>query len=77
MEAPTVFYAVALTVVLLGLADPLHAWCAWAFLAFRVAHSLVQATFNRVALRFTLFALSWVALGTMIVRASLAAFLTS
>lgn len=74
MEAPTVFYAVAFAIVLLGLADPIHAWCAWAFLALRVVHSLVQATINKVVLRFSLFALSWVALGTMIIRGALAAF---
>lgn len=70
-EAPTVFYAIALLVAFAGLADPLHAICAWAFLLLRVAHSVVQATVNRVALRFLLFALSWVALGVMIVRALL------
>lgn len=71
-EAPTIFYAVTIAIVLLGLADPLHVLCAWAFVALRVVHSIVQATVNKVALRFSLFALSWVALGTMIVRAALA-----
>jgi hypothetical protein len=73
-EAPTVFYAVTLAIVLLGLADPLHVICAWAFVILRVLHSLVQATVNRVMVRFLLFALSWVAMGTMIVRAALASF---
>ena len=67
-EAPTLFYAIALAIVVSGLADPIHAMCAWAYLALRVAHSLVQATVNKVALRFVLFALSWVALGIMIIR---------
>lgn len=67
-EAPTLFYAMAFYVVVIGNADPIHAMCAWAFLGLRVLHSLVQATINRVALRFLLFSLSWVALGTMIVR---------
>lgn len=71
-EAPTLFYAIALAIVLLGLADPVHAACAWAYVGLRVAHSLVQATINRVVVRFLLFALSWGALGTMIVRAALA-----
>lgn len=71
-EAPTLFYAMALAIIVAGLADPIHALCAWAYLGFRVAHSLVQATINRVALRFMLFVLSWVALGTMIARAMLA-----
>ena len=73
-EAPTVFYAVTLAIVLLGLADPLHVICAWAFVILRVLHSLVQSTVNRVMVRFLLFALSWVAMGTMIVRAALASF---
>ena len=73
-EAPTIFYAVTLAIVLLGLADPVHVICAWAFVALRVAHSIVQATVNKVVLRFTLFALSWVAMGVMIVRAALASF---
>lgn len=73
-EAPTLFYAVTLTIVLLGLADPLHVICAWAFVILRVLHSLVQATVNRVVVRFSLFALSWVAMGLMIVRAALASF---
>ena len=73
-EAPTIFYAVTLAIVLLGLADPVHVICAWAFVALRVAHSIVQATVNKVVLRFSLFALSWVAMGVMIVRAALASF---
>ncbi len=72
-EAPTLFYAMAFYVVLTGHADQLHVLCAWAYLALRVLHSLVQATINKVMLRFTLFALSWVALGIMIVRELLAA----
>ena len=73
-EAPTLFYAVTLAIVLLGLADPLHVMCAWAFVVLRVLHSIVQATANKVVVRFSLFALSWVATGIMIVRAALASF---
>jgi hypothetical protein len=72
-EAPTLFYAMVLAIVVLGHADPLHARAAWAFVALRVLHSLVQATFNRVTVRFTLFTLSWLALGLMVVREGLAA----
>ena len=71
-EAPTVFYAVALGIVVAGLADPLFAACAWAFLGVRVVHSVVQATFNRVAVRAILYGLSWLALAVMIVRGMLA-----
>lgn len=65
-EAPTVFYAVALAIIVGGIADPLYAACAWAFLGCRVLHSLVQATINRVWLRATLYGLSWIPLAVMI-----------
>jgi hypothetical protein len=71
LEAPTVFYAVALAIVAGGLADPFYAGCAWAYLGVRVAHSLVQATFNRVSVRATLYGVSWLVLGVMIGRALL------
>jgi hypothetical protein len=73
-EAPTLFYAVALAIVVGELADPVHAACAWAYVGLRVAHSVVQATINRVVVRFSLFVLSWVALAVMLVRASLSVF---
>ncbi len=66
-EAPTVFYAVALAIVVSGVADPLYAACAWTFLVLRVLHSLVQATINRVVFRLLLFVLSWAALVPMLV----------
>jgi hypothetical protein len=68
-EQPTVFYAVAISIAVLG-----HVQCAWAFLLLRVLHSLVQATVNFVPVRFTLFTLSWVALAVMIVREAVAVF---
>jgi hypothetical protein len=67
-EAPTAFYAVALTIVISGLADPIYVACAWTFLAARIGHSLVQATFNRVVVRLAFYALSWIPLAVMIVR---------
>lgn len=73
-EAPTVFYAVVLAIVMAGLADPVHAAAAWAFVGARVLHSLVQATLNRVIVRFLLFALSWLALALLIVRGTIQIF---
>ncbi len=67
-ETPTLFYATGLAIVVAGLADPVYAACAWAFLGFRVLHSLVQATFNRVWVRATVYGLSWAPLLVMIVR---------
>ena len=57
-EAPTVFYAVALALALIGAGDGMNANIAWAYVGLRVLHSLVQAISNRVIVRFALFALS-------------------
>lgn len=67
-EAPTVFYAVAIVIVVLGQADVMHLWSAWAYVALRYVHSAIHATINIIMLRFAIFVLSWVALGVMIVR---------
>ncbi|TCD02303.1 MAPEG family protein [Erythrobacteraceae bacterium CFH 75059] len=73
-EAPTLFYAVALLLAFTGYGDGLSAWLGWAYVALRVAHSLVQATVNRVPLRFALFALSTLVLMALIARAVAAVF---
>jgi hypothetical protein len=62
MEQPTVFYAVALALAIGGMGDGLNAQLAWAYVALRIVHSLVQATVNRVMLRFIVFALASLAL---------------
>lgn len=73
-EAPTVFYAIALLLALIGQGDGLNAILAWAYVALRMIHSLVQATINRVMLRFGIFALSSLCLMAMIVHAAMAVF---
>jgi hypothetical protein len=73
-EAPTVFYAVALTLALIGQGDGLNATLAWAYVGLRVAHSLVQAINNRVMVRFALFALSSLVLMALVLHAALAVF---
>lgn len=67
-EAPTAFYAVALAIVIAGLADHIYAVCAWSFVVSRALHSLVQATFNRVSVRAALYGMSWIPLTIMIVK---------
>lgn len=55
MEQPTLFYAVALTLALMGFGGGINLWLAWAYVGFRVLHSLMQATINVVRYRFLLF----------------------
>jgi hypothetical protein len=73
-EAPTLFYAVAIVLAIIGQGDGFNTVLAWAYVGLRVAHSLVQVTVNRVALRFALFALSSIALMALILHAGLAVF---
>ena len=73
-EAPTVFYAVALALAVLGQGDGLNAKIAWAYVGLRIAHSLVQILVNRVMIRFTLFALSSLALIALVLHAAMAVF---
>lgn len=62
MEQPTVFYAVALALVIGGMGGGLNAQIAWAYVALRIIHSLIQVTVNRVLWRFGVFALASLAL---------------
>lgn len=56
MEQPTLFYAICFALALLGGGGVwINLWLAWAYVAFRVAHSLVQATINVVLWRFLFF----------------------
>lgn len=73
-EAPTVFYAAALVLAIIGQGDGLNALLAWMYTGLRVLHSLVQVTANRVMVRFVLFALSSLVLMALILHASIAVF---
>lgn len=73
-EAPTVFYAVAIVLAIIGQGDGMNAFLAWIYVGLRVIHSLVQVTANRVAVRFALFALSSLVLMALILHAAIAVF---
>ena len=73
-EAPTVFYAVALTLAIIGWGDGMNADIAWAYVGLRIAHSLVQALWNRVIARFALFILSTLCLIALVLHAAMAVF---
>jgi hypothetical protein len=74
MEQPTIFYAVALTLAVLDAGTGLNAILAWLYVGLRIVHSLVQATFNLVLLRFAVFVLASLVLLVMTVRAALVVF---
>jgi hypothetical protein len=73
-EAPTVFYAVAIVLAIIGEGDGLNAQLGWAYVALRVIHSIIQATINRVQLRFMVFALSSFVLMALVARTAMVMF---
>lgn len=76
LEQPTLFYAVALTLVFLDAGSGVNAGLAWVYVGLRVAHSLVQALINKVIIRFALFAAASLILLVMTIRAAWIVFLT-
>jgi hypothetical protein len=74
MEQPTLFYAVTLALAFLGAGAGLNTALAWLYVGLRIAHSVVQATINVVALRFAIFMAASLVLLVMAVRAALIVF---
>ena len=58
MEQPTLFYAITLTLAMMGFDAPINVYFAWGYVVLRIVHSIIQATVNIVAYRFTVFALA-------------------
>lgn len=71
-EQPTIFYALVVYCHLVGLADPLMIGLAWGYVALRVLHSLIQALWNFIPVRFFVFITSTIVLIVMTARAVLA-----
>ena len=57
-EAPVLFYAVALSLAVLGAGSGWNLTLAWLYVAARVVHSIFQSTVNKIEVRFGLFVLS-------------------
>jgi hypothetical protein len=74
MEQPTVFYAVVIALALLGQGFGFNVMLAWIYVAFRILHSLVQVTVNRVVVRFALHAIGSIPLLMLTAHAVFAAW---
>lgn len=74
MEQPTVFYAIVLTLALLGESTEVNIYAAWAYVGLRIVHSLVQALINKIEFRFAIFFLSNIPLVILMTNAAGAAF---
>ncbi len=73
-EQPVLFYAACLLLALIGMGQGTALWLAWSYVALRIAHSLVQASWNKVSVRFTLYVLASFCLFALIIMAALALF---
>ncbi len=71
MEQPTLFYATALALAVLGDSSSLSELLAWAYVGLRCLHSLVQVLFNHIPTRFALFFLSSLISFALAVRAAM------
>ena len=71
MEQPTLFYAIALVLAMLGAGGGVNLMIAWAYVVLRIVHSIVQATFNRVIIRFAIFSLSTLCLMALTLHAAM------
>jgi hypothetical protein len=74
LTEPTLFYAICLSLALLGAGMGFNATLAWIYVGLRVLHSLIQVTVNRVMFRFMVFALSSIVLIWLTINAALIAF---
>jgi hypothetical protein len=70
-EQPTLFYALMFLAAMTGGSDSAALALAWAYVGLRILHSLVQATFNRVTVRFGVFALGTLVLMVFAAREAL------
>jgi hypothetical protein len=71
MEQPTLFYAIAISLALLGGGDIwINVLLAWLYVFLRVVHSLIQATVNVVVWRFLVFFLASLCLIGLTVHAA-------
>lgn len=58
MEQPTVFYALALSLAVLGEGGGIGLYLAWAYVVLRIIHSLVHSLYNNIMHRFFVYAAS-------------------
>ena len=69
MEQPTLFYATVIILGVSGAGDGINLTLAWAYVGLRIAHSIVQAVWNRVSVRFALFSAATAALVLLAINA--------
>ena len=67
-ELPVLFYAVCLYLFVSDSVDRFYLAAAWWFFAFRIPHSLIHCTYNKVEHRFAAYMFAAIALWAMVIR---------
>jgi hypothetical protein len=75
MEQPTLFYAVVGILAISNDTNQLNLLLAWAYVLLRIVHSLLQATYNPIWWRFTVFITASALLFLLSVRTAFIVFL--
>ncbi len=70
-ELPVLFYAACLYLFVSDSVDRFYLAAAWWFFAFRIAHSFIHCTYNKVEHRFAAYMLAAIGLWTMVIRGAL------
>lgn len=70
LEQPQLFYAVAISLAVMGDVSAWSQGLAWAYVALRIVHSFVQTTFNHIVTRFSVFFVSSLVLFALTARAA-------
>ncbi len=74
-ELPVAFYVTCLVIHVTDAVDGLYLVAAWSFVAFRVLHSLIHCTVNRVMARFLSYLAASLVLWFMLGRVAVATLL--
>lgn len=74
MEIPTLFYAVAISLAVLGDSSSSSLMLAWGFVILRIVHSLIQTLWNHIPTRFALFFISSLVLFALTYKAAILVF---
>ena len=74
MEQPTLFYATVIILGVTGAGDGINLTLAWAYVGLRIAHSIVQAVWSRVSVRFALFSAATAVLLLLAINAARVTF---
>ena len=74
MEIPTLFYAVAISLAVLGDNSWSSLALAWSYVALRVIHSLIQTLWNHIQTRITVFFISSLVLFALTYKTAILVF---